>query len=121
MSKSFRNAGILLAGVCGVLTTYATLRPALEEQKAERLGHEISNEKAYGTVISDQMRGDFQEAGKELRNEGGFAWGIRKALFGRDPNVVVKKEEERRRKDADVDKKGADVKKVKDEKTGGKG
>lgn len=92
MSKSYRNVGIGIASICGVLTAYATFRPALEEQRAERLGHEIGDGKAYGTVISDQMRQDFREAEKEFQNEGGFAWGIRQALFGRNPYAEVKKE-----------------------------
>jgi hypothetical protein len=34
------------------------------------------------TVISRAMASDFREAGEELRKAGGFAWGIRKAIFG---------------------------------------
>jgi len=28
------------------------------------------------------MAKDFQDAGKQLKQDGGFAWGIRKAIFG---------------------------------------
>lgn len=86
MSKTFRNVGILLASTCGVLTAYASFRPALEEQKAERLGADPAFRKAHqkDTVISDQMRQDFEEAGKEWREDRGFAWGLRAALRGRN-------------------------------------
>ena len=91
MSRTYRNIGILLVSTCGVLTTYATLRPALEEQRAERLGQTLPSTHK-DTAISDQMRDDFREAGQELENRGGFAWGIRKALFGRNPYAVVRKD-----------------------------
>lgn len=91
MSRTNRNIGIVLAVGCGVLVSYSTLRPELEKQKAERLGLPLDR-KDYDTVLSGQMRDDFREAGRELRNEGGFAWGIRQKLFGRNPNVVVAKE-----------------------------
>lgn len=86
MSKTFRNFGILLAGTCGALTAYAALQPALEEQRAQRLGYDLSpKQKAYGTIISDQMREDFKQAEKEWNHEGGFGWGIRALLRGRNP------------------------------------
>lgn len=98
MSKTYRNTGILLAVVCGVLTSYSAFRPELEEQKAERLGlNRLSEEQkqAQGGVLSEQMRQDFREAGRELEGEegkGGFAWGIRRALFGGRKTAVEKEE-----------------------------
>jgi len=87
--STYRVAGPVLAGVCGVLIAYTTLRPELEAQQAERLGetHPQPAEKKYDTVISDQMREDFREAGKELgASDGGFAWGIRK-MFSKGPDA----------------------------------
>lgn len=94
MSKTYRNAGIGLAVLFGILAPYASLRPAFEEQKAEREGRALPTRGEYDTVLSDQMREDFREAEKELmKNEGGFAWGIRQKLFGRNPYAAGKKQE----------------------------
>lgn len=86
MSKGFRNFGFLLVGTCGVLTSYATFRPEFEAQQ----GLPRAETARSTTIISDQMREDFKEAGKEWSNEGGFAWGIRQAFFGRNPYAARK-------------------------------
>ena len=85
MSKANRNFGIFLATTFGVLTAYVTWRPELEAQRAERLGYEVPKRGQADNAISEQIRGDFREAGKEWEQDGGFAWGIRKALRGRNP------------------------------------
>lgn len=86
MSQTFRNLGILLSGSCGVLIAYATFPPALEEQQSERFGDKhVPADRKYDTVISDQMKEDFREAGKELQvgSQGGFAWGLRQMVWGK--------------------------------------
>lgn len=85
MSRNGPFVGLFLATTFGVLTAYVTWRPELEEQRAKRLGHELPKREHADNVISEQMREDFREAGKEFDQEGGFAWGIRKALRGRNP------------------------------------
>lgn len=106
-------AGVALATVCGALTSefsmavptpstlltsiyllvYTTLQPALQQQKEEREG--IFNEQHASTENQEKRIGraiasDFKEAREEVEKSysgvrGGFAWGIRQALFGTEP------------------------------------
>jgi hypothetical protein len=77
---------------------YSTLQPELVKEQARReeidpafvkqhpkehLQHEQEAAEAErDTAISRAMAKDFQDAGKQLKQDGGFAWGIRKAIFG---------------------------------------
>lgn len=78
---------------------YSTLQPELEKERALREGqdpvfakqvtpaqHEQHAQAALeaqrDTAVSRAMAEDFREAGQQVKSEGGFAWGIRKALFG---------------------------------------
>jgi hypothetical protein len=77
---------------------YSTLQPELVKEQARREEidpafvkqhpkehrqheHEAA-EAERDTAISRAMAKDFQDAGKQLKQDGGFAWGIRKAIFG---------------------------------------
>ncbi|KXT14496.1 hypothetical protein AC579_9552 [Pseudocercospora musae] len=82
-------AGGLLAGICGVFTAYTALQPALKEGAEKRAGtfREQHEEENKDNVLSQAIISDLKEAKKEVNkyDNGGFAWGIRKALFGPKP------------------------------------
>lgn len=78
---------------------YTTLQPELLKEQARREGedpifaknvtpaqHERHEQEAAeaqrDTAVSRAMARDFREAGEQVRSEGGFAWGIRRAIFG---------------------------------------
>lgn len=77
---------------------YSTLQPELVKEQAKRehtdpefvkqhpkehLQHdEQAAEAQRDTAISRAMAEDFKEAGQQMTQQGGFAWGIRKAIFG---------------------------------------
>lgn len=77
---------------------YSTLQPELVKEKAHReeidpafasqhpkelaKDEQQAEEAQRDTAISRAMAKDFQEAGQQIRSGGGFAWGIRKAIFG---------------------------------------
>lgn len=67
-------------------STFANQHPK-EHEKHEQQAAEAQRD----TAISRAMAKDFQEAGEQLKNEGGFAWGIRKALFGSNKDNEEKK------------------------------
>jgi hypothetical protein len=77
---------------------YTTFRPELIKEKAHREqldpafarqhpkqlaeDEQQAAEAQQNTAISRAIVDDFKEAGQQIRQEGGFAWGIRKAIFG---------------------------------------
>jgi hypothetical protein len=77
---------------------YSTLQPELVKSQAlreetdpafvsqhprEHLQHEQQAAEAQrDTAISRAMAQDFKEAGEQITQGGGFAWGIRRAIFG---------------------------------------
>lgn len=77
---------------------YSTLQPELVKEQAQReeldpafvkqhpkklaLDEQQAAEAQQNTAISRAMMNDFKEAGNQITGEGGFAWGIRKAIFG---------------------------------------
>lgn len=77
---------------------YSTLQPELVKEQAHReeldpafarqhprqlAEHEQQAAEAQrDTAISRAIVDDFKEAGQQITQEGGFAWGIRKAIFG---------------------------------------
>lgn len=74
------------------LPAYSTFAPALQEQQAERRGefkaiHEPVVPRSSETALSDAIRNDLRDARKELSETGGFAWGIRQAIFGKSPQT----------------------------------
>ncbi|KXT07465.1 hypothetical protein AC578_565 [Pseudocercospora eumusae] len=81
-------AGGLLAGVCGVFTAYTAFQPAFKEDAEKRAGtFREQHEENKDNVLSQAIISDLKEAKEEVNNydSGGFAWGIRKALFGSRP------------------------------------
>ncbi|KAF7196409.1 hypothetical protein HII31_02137 [Pseudocercospora fuligena] len=82
-------AGGLLAGVCGVFTAYTAFQPAFKEDAEKRAGtfREQHEEENKDNVLSQAIISDLKEAkeGVNKYDSGGFAWGIRKALFGSKP------------------------------------
>ncbi|KAL1589416.1 hypothetical protein WHR41_01904 [Cladosporium halotolerans] len=99
MGRGMAILGPVMAAGFGVLTIYSTFQPELVKEQARREGtdpifakevtpaqHEQHEEQATqaerDTAISRAMAQDFKEAGQQVRSEGGFAWGIRKAIFG---------------------------------------
>lgn len=81
---------------------YTTLRPELIKEKAHREqldpafaqqhpkqlaeDERQAAEAQQNTAISRAIVDDFKEAGQQITGEGGFAWGIRKAIFGSKNN-----------------------------------
>ena len=77
---------------------YTTLRPELIKEKAHREeldpafarnhpkqlaeDEQQAAEAQRNTAISRAIVDDFKEAGQQITQGGGFAWGIRKAIFG---------------------------------------
>jgi len=77
---------------------YSTLQPELVKEQAHReeldpafakqhptqlAAHEQQAAEAErDTAISRAIVDDFKQAGQQITQEGGFAWGIRKAIFG---------------------------------------
>lgn len=94
MGRGMAILGPVMATAFGVATAYTTFQPELVKDRAEREGntgdfskehqqHEEQAEQAEkDTIISRQMASDFREAGQQIKSEGGFAWGIRQAIFG---------------------------------------
>ncbi|KAM0721104.1 hypothetical protein Q7P37_003390 [Cladosporium fusiforme] len=91
--------GPVLATGFGIFTAYSTFQPELEKERAIRESkdpifaqqvtpaqHDQHTQAAQDaqrdTAISRAMAKEFQEAGEQVKAEGGFAWGIRKAVFG---------------------------------------
>jgi hypothetical protein len=84
---------------------YSTLQPELVKEQAQReeidpaftsqhpkehLKHEQQAAEAQrDTAISRAMAQDFKEAGQQITQGGGFAWGIRKAIFGGKEDAVA--------------------------------
>jgi guanyl-specific ribonuclease Sa len=84
---------------------YSTLQPELVKEQAQReevdpafasqhpkehLKHEQQAAEAQrDTAISRAMAQDFKEAGQQITQGGGFAWGIRKAIFGSKEDTVA--------------------------------
>ncbi|KAK4506765.1 hypothetical protein PRZ48_000498 [Zasmidium cellare] len=83
-------AGAILVTVCGVFTAYTTLQPELQKQKEERDGNlkdfaeQHQRPEEQEKIISKAIMDDLREAKREATSTstGGFAWGIRQALFG---------------------------------------
>lgn len=88
---------------------YTTLQPELVKTQAQReesdgqvftQQHEQHEEDAQRaeeqTRVSRAMAQDFKDAGEQLKTggsgEGGFAWGIRNALFGKRESENEKRE-----------------------------
>lgn len=110
MSRGYNAIGVMLAGLCGSLiskssrlcfqkislsssTVYTTFQPELENQKAERLGEFQHKRPPRDKVISEAITSDLREAKQQVTQPGGFAWGIRQMIFGKDgskerPNVA---------------------------------
>ena len=88
MSRQFAFFGVGLAVIFGVTTSYTALAPELKKQKEEREGVEFKdehgNQAQHDTMISREIAKDFKEA-REKVEASGFAWGIRQALFGKNP------------------------------------
>lgn len=94
MGRGMAIFGPVMAAAFGVATMYTTLQPELVKERAEREGNTGDLSKAHqqhqeqaeqaekDTIISRQMASDFREAGQQIKSEGGFAWGIRQAIFG---------------------------------------
>jgi len=94
MGRGMAVLGPVMATAFGVFTAYTTFQPELVKERAEREGntaifshaHQRHVEEAErvekDTIISRQMASDFKEAGEQIKAEGGFAWGIRNAIFG---------------------------------------
>ena len=94
MGRGLAIMGPVMAGIFGVLTAYTTFRPELVKARAEREGNTADFSQAHqqhmeeaeqaerDTIISRQMADDFREAGQQITSRGGFAWGIRQAIFG---------------------------------------
>ena len=77
---------------------FSTLQPELIKEKAAREeldpafarnhpkqlaeDEQQAAEAQRNTAISRAIVDDFKEAGQQITQEGGFAWGIRKAIFG---------------------------------------
>lgn len=66
-------------------TAYSTLRPELERQKVEQRGESYEKHPGGDRIISEAIAADLKEAGQQVRRtgSGGFAWGIREAIFGK--------------------------------------
>lgn len=94
MGRGMTIMGPAMATVFGVLTAYSAFQPELVKERAEREGNTADFSKEHqqhtqqaeqaerDTVISRQMADDFREAGQQIKSPGGFAWGIRQAIFG---------------------------------------
>ena len=67
------------------LPAYATFRPELEKERQERLGTVVPGNPSNDKVLSEAIISDIKEARREVEtaNKGGFAWGIRQAIFGK--------------------------------------
>lgn len=65
-----------------MFAAYTTLRPELEKQKDERLGQQIRDQHGNDKVVSKAIIDDMREAGHQV-DTGGFAWGIREAIWGK--------------------------------------
>ncbi|CAK4034277.1 Hypothetical predicted protein [Lecanosticta acicola] len=96
-------AGVALATICGVATAYTTLQPAFQQQKEEREGTFSEKHRRPAdqeNAISRAIASDFKEAKAEVeksyggtRGNGGVAWGIRQALFGKEPDGRTQKDQ----------------------------
>jgi guanyl-specific ribonuclease Sa len=62
----------------------------VSQHPKEHLKHEQQAAEAQrDTAISRAMAQDFKEAGQQITQGGGFAWGIRKAIFGGKEDAVA--------------------------------
>lgn len=66
---------------------YSAFQPALKDDAEKRAGtfqehHQEGSERSKHNVLSQAIMSDLKEAKQEVTKEDGFAWGIRKALFG---------------------------------------
>ncbi|KAK5704944.1 hypothetical protein LTR97_002055 [Elasticomyces elasticus] len=88
-SRMYAFAGVGLAAVVGVLTSYATFAPELQRQQLERQGifqdqHVKQEQQKQEHVISDAILSDLREAEAKLvgPSNKGALWGIREAIWG---------------------------------------
>jgi len=85
---------------------FSTLQPELVKEKAHReeldpafarehpkqlaADEQQAAEAQRDTAISRAIMDDFKEAGQQITSSHGFAWGIRKAIFGSKDNEEKK-------------------------------
>lgn len=86
--SSARLIPYVLITLCGVYTAVTAWQPEFKKLEEERQGdfqvqhpeHAQSNPR--DTAISRAIADDLKEARDQLKAPTGFAWGIRRALFG---------------------------------------
>ena len=77
---------VILATVCGVLTAVAVFQPELKKEQIERQGdvtfprQTAAEQEEANTAISRAIKDDIKEAVQQVK-AGGFAWGIRQAIW----------------------------------------
>ncbi|KAK5112151.1 hypothetical protein LTR62_004494 [Meristemomyces frigidus] len=100
-SRTYANAGVLMAALFGIFTAYTAFQPELSreaEEKATGTFKEVHTTPAANAAhvkdnaISEAILSDLREAKREVTGVGGerkgALWGVREATWGR-PKVGV--------------------------------